>query len=471
MGKFLLLLSAAAILLISVIPGAADDQADKLMLTFDGVLMQSFQEGMRLYWDEDYAAAERIFRRLAEDYPDFATARIYLADCLIAQGRYQEALQHYETACALLQESARQKATLVPDAHEPDLYADIVYCLNALGRYQEAKKQGLMGTIHGQSPDLYVNLAYTYHKLDNPSTAKANFCSARTAAIPNELRSFTMQRLEKLFENGRRWSPDCREEQDRSSGTHYALIIAVGKYSDPRVKPLSYAENDARELYRLLTNPRTGLFDPQHVTVLINEQATEKNIKFAFDDISLKASRKEDVLLVFFAGHGFAYPDGHDTYWLTYDTMVGDETGNRIKSTAISNLTLAAKLGDVQADTMVFLIDTCFSSGMVNRHGNVRGLESYLSSGKDYVIITSSGERQRSIESTRLEHGLFTYFLIEGLSGKADNDLDGFVDVEELWPYVRTNVSSHAKLLGAEQDPRRAGSSGTPVYLSKNPNY
>ena len=236
---------------------------------------------------------------------------------------------------------------------------------------------------------------------------------------------------------------------------------------------MKYAENDARKLYQVLTNPRTGIFKPKNVTVLANEKATGKNIKFKLDDMVAKAKHKEDLVLVFYAGHGFTYPNKADTYWLTYDTIVGDREGNRIKWTAFSNLELAKILADIKANKIVFFIDACFSSGMVNKQAGVRGLENYIgtTAGKDYVIMTSSQADQLSYESPKLRHGLFSYFLAKGLSGEADENFDGVVDMEELWPFIKTGVSEYAILLGKEQHPRRSGSVGRSIILSRNPNY
>jgi uncharacterized caspase-like protein len=223
-------------------------------------------------------------------------------------------------------------------------------------------------------------------------------------------------------------------------------------------------------LYEVLTDRRTGLFKPKNVVYLRNHQATRRAIEFKFDDIVAKAQNEEDVLFVFYAGHGFAYPNTSDTYWLTYDTLVGNKEANRIKSTAFSNLSLAKKLAEVKARTVVLFVDACFSAGLVDQSGRIKGLETYLGSGKDYVIISSSQADQTSMESSKLRHGLFSYYLIKGLGGEADLNKDGMVDVEELWPFVKNQVSVTAKRMGGEQDPRRSGSSGRSIMLSKNPN-
>ena len=215
-----------------------------------------------------------------------------------------------------------------------------------------------------------------------------------------------------------------------SKGTNYALLIGVGKYKDPSINALRFVRNDVKRLYSVLTNPRTGMFKPENIMTLVNEKATEKNIKFRFDDMINKASGEDDLVFVFYAGHGFSYPNGKDTYWLTYDTIVGDKTGNRIKSTAFSNLALASKISDIAAGKFIFFIDACHSQGMIENQSAVRGLDAYLGIGKDYSIIASSKADQLSMESTKLKHGLFSYALINGLSGKADTNRDGWVEID-----------------------------------------
>jgi uncharacterized caspase-like protein len=186
---------------------------------------------------------------------------------------------------------------------------------------------------------------------------------------------------------------------------------------------------------------------------------------FAFDDMAMKAMNEEDLLLIFYSGHGFTDPTA-ETYWLTYDTIE-----RRIQSTAFSNLILASKIARIKAKTVVFLIDACYSSGMVNMSTAVHGLERDLRTAKDYVIITSSQANQVSLESPQLKHGLFTHFLVKGLSGEADRNGDGTVNIDELWNYINLRIPRYAKNMGKEQDPGRVFSTGRSIFISKNPNY
>lgn len=435
--------------------------------------MADFRSAMGLYWSGDYPSAERAFLKLLQQDPENASFYIFTADCQRAQGRKLAADGNYEKAYLLLKKKHAQRKKMLPEVKQSEIYSDMAYSLNALRRYDDARKIAMSGMPERESANLYINLAYAHYKLDRAAMARMNFCKSKEISEPKELNNLTYRRLSNLFENGQEWINCPDENKQVAKGTNYALIVAVGRYRDPKVSPLKYAENDARKLYQVLTNPRTGIFKPKNVTVLANEKATGKNIKFKLDDMVAKAKHKEDLVLVFYAGHGFTYPNKADTYWLTYDTIVGDREGNRIKWTAFSNLELAKILADIKANKIVFFIDACFSSGMVNKQAGVRGLENYIgtTAGKDYVIMTSSQADQLSYESPKLRHGLFSYFLAKGLSGEADENFDGVVDLEELWPFIKIGVSEYARLLEKEQNPRRSGSVGRSIFLSRNPNY
>ena len=82
------------------------------------------------------------------------------------------------------------------------------------------------------------------------------------------------------------------------------------------------------------------------------------------------------------------------------------------------------------------------------------GFLNRISSGKGRVIITASGPNEVSAEDDQLQHGVFTYYLVEGLGGAADYDKDGLVTVDEAYRYV-----SHAvpQATAQEQHPVKVG--------------
>ena len=64
--------------------------------------------------------------------------------------------------------------------------------------------------------------------------------------------------------------------------------------------------------------------------------------------------------------------------------------------------------------------------------------------------MTASGANEVSAEDEKLQHGVFTFYLLEGLAGAADADKDGLVTVDEVYRHVSTHVP---RATGQEQHP------------------
>ena len=78
-----------------------------------------------------------------------------------------------------------------------------------------------------------------------------------------------------------------------------------------------------------------------------------------------------------------------------------------------------------------------------------------LAGGKGKVIISASSANEVSVEKDELGHGVFTYYLVQGLKGPADTDGDGIVTVDEAYRYVSKMVPAAT---GQEQHPVKKGS-------------
>ena len=83
------------------------------------------------------------------------------------------------------------------------------------------------------------------------------------------------------------------------------------------------------------------------------------------------------------------------------------------------------------------------------------------------VIVTASATNEVSLELPELGHGLFTYYLTEGLKGAADLNRDGIVSLQELYEYVEQQVSRKARLVGGKQHPVMKGEQEGVLPLTK----
>jgi hypothetical protein len=104
----------------------------------------------------------------------------------------------------------------------------------------------------------------------------------------------------------------------------FALLIGVSKYSDESgIKHLKGAHADAGRMKRLLTDPGGFNFDPDNVCLMTNENATSARFIAATNALKDNVA-EEDLVIIYFAGHGSQTPDDGGTTGDEPDRM--DET-------------------------------------------------------------------------------------------------------------------------------------------------
>ena len=86
-----------------------------------------------------------------------------------------------------------------------------------------------------------------------------------------------------------------------------------------------------------------------------------------------------------------------------------------------------------------------------------------VSGGKGRVILSASGANEVSVENDELRQGVFTYYLLEALQGKADFDNDSLVTIDEAFRYVSEHVP---QATGQEQHPVKKGTVEGRLVLS-----
>jgi uncharacterized caspase-like protein len=156
------------------------------------------------------------------------------------------------------------------------------------------------------------------------------------------------------------------------------------------------------------------------------------------------------MVIIFFAGHGATEgdvmsPDGDglEKYLLPFDANPKDLYATALPMREISHI-----FNRIQSERLVFISDSCYSGASGGRTINVTGIrasifDAFLNrivSGKGRVILTASGANEVSVENDDLKHGVFSYFLVDGLKGKADTDKDGMITVSEVYRYVYIKV-------------------------------
>lgn len=242
------------------------------------------------------------------------------------------------------------------------------------------------------------------------------------------------------------------------SGKKFALIIGISRYKNnfKGIQNLEYADADARAIYEFLQQPAAGGFSKENMLLLSNEHATLARIREALTTFIARAS-VNDLLLIFFAGHGAPDPFApQNLYVIAHDTKVDD-----MPATALAMHELRGHIDlNIRSKRVVLLVDACHSAGLStevtrNLTNNLSNLylEKLLYQEEGRAIITSSDINEPSRESQKWGsgHGVFTYYVLEGLKGNADTNRDRFVSVGELFHYVRLKVRLDTNF---QQNPR-----------------
>lgn len=235
-------------------------------------------------------------------------------------------------------------------------------------------------------------------------------------------------------------------------GCYWAVVIGISSYKDSRIPALRYAARDAKEFYDWLISPNGGRHAPSCVKLLLNEDATARNIRTVLFSW-LKQALKEDVVTIYFAGHGSPEsPDSQENLFLfSYDTDY-----DVVASTAFPMWDLETALNRfITAEKVVIVMDACHAGGVGrsfdiarrdNRSIEVNpintGLQGLSGISKGICVICASDEKQFSQEGIKWGggHGVFTYFLLDGLSGAADYNHDRVVTLGELIQYISEKV-------------------------------
>ena len=116
-------------------------------------------------------------------------------------------------------------------------------------------------------------------------------------------------------------------------------------------------------------------------------------------------------------------------------------------------------LRQCKASQKLLVLDCCHAGG--EKGESVAGSSSQelgasFRSAEGLVTLASCRKQETSREWEAKGHGLFTYFLAEGLTGKADADGNGVVDSDELYSYVFQKVQlTSQRELNARQTPVR----------------
>lgn len=258
--------------------------------------------------------------------------------------------------------------------------------------------------------------------------------------------------------------------------THVIAIGVEGSNRDESWNTLQYAEEDARAFFEWASDTYGMPVSDDGVLreLLVGKDATHERITNLLmrlaDRDDAGPVQDGDTVFFYFAGHvdrerDLLRPRGRgDSDEFAY-LVTSNALSDNLRATALKRDVVLRALRLSGASRCVFFCDGCYSGGMrmskedaiqqtsvrtrdrrrpdptFQNVGEAKPADSHLQSSDNTAIFAAAQEFSVAIESDELEHGVFTFVLLQGLSGAADADDDAKISMIELTTYVGRMVS------------------------------
>jgi hypothetical protein len=262
-------------------------------------------------------------------------------------------------------------------------------------------------------------------------------------------------------------------QQVKTFQQSWAVVIGISKYhyTGPNgFKDLIFADDDAKAFAQALK--KLGWVD-SHIKLLVNETATRRNIMIALESWLSKAG-PEDLIVLFWAGHGFPDPeDPEKVYLACHDTDISiPVTGYRMDR-------VRGALEERKVRNVILLADTCHAGKLITRGGrgvsiipHIEKMNRQQTVPKGWIFMVGADSDRLAIENSTWSNGAFTHCLLKGLTSAADGyqsagPKDTVVTMGELRTYLNTAMPAETqRVLGVAKRPVITTSSGDPGIWS-----
>ena len=227
----------------------------------------------------------------------------------------------------------------------------------------------------------------------------------------------------------------------QAGATTRAVVVGISDYQN--IPDLNFADRDAQAFADWLKSPAGGSIPQENIALLTNEKATNSKILLAFYRI-VEESKEGDTAIIYFSGHGDIESKilGQTGFLLAYDSpntnYIGSSINLRDIQDFISTLSIINKV-------RVFIItDACHAGNLAGTtiNGTQATAQALAQQFANEVKIVSCQPNEFSLEGEQWGggRGVFSWHLVEGLTGLADKNGDGVVNLFEIGRYLEDKV-------------------------------
>lgn len=218
----------------------------------------------------------------------------------------------------------------------------------------------------------------------------------------------------------------------------FAVVIGNRDY-DEGIPKVHFARNDALAVHQYVKE--TLRLPAENIIYLENATKQQMQTTFTKRLPSLMQARPgAKQVMVYFSGHGIPDSSGKDALLLASDASFFDLQGG-----GYSREQLLTQLAALDSEQIHLFLDACFtgqgkngraiSEGKAFRpSARIRDIPAHIS------LFSASAADQTAWMDDKTGHSYMTYFMLEGLKGRADSNGDAMIDSNELHQYMHQQI-------------------------------
>ena len=222
-------------------------------------------------------------------------------------------------------------------------------------------------------------------------------------------------------------------------GKRLALVVGISEYGEG-LEPLPGSLLDVQAMQDVLQNPDCGAFEVQPL-----ENCDRATLETTIEQF-FRGRHAEDVLLLYFSGHGDLGSGGilhQQLHFCTRDTK--KPQGRLFESSALSATTLKRQMKMSRSQQIIVILDCCYSGAIADllKKGD-EDIDFGELKAEGRVILASSSATQVALQA-KDGLSLYTRYLIEGMNGAAYPGQGEWIAARSLHEYAERRFEIESK--------------------------
>lgn len=240
--------------------------------------------------------------------------------------------------------------------------------------------------------------------------------------------------------------------RNKHAPKHLSLAIGIDKFEDKFWRQLAYAAKDAEAFYSKLKYSVQPKYDYSQLLSSNKEPVNLEDVRKALAQLSIQNNNEDDTVIIYLSTHGTLFQNGID---IEQRLVMADSKHKNMAETSLSLAELQRWYTALKSKRKALILDTCYSgigrsqlpTELKRQLNHLKGGSFFskpiYSLGKGTIELSSASWSEPALEDPKLGHGVYTYYLMKGMT--KDTNKDGIITLIEAHNYATVKTIRHTK--------------------------